>query len=448
MPTVARSLGTDLIGISWALLAYQLSNIGLAIIFGRLADLWGREKIFAGGFLVFALSSLLCGLSQSVGQLIAFRFVEGIGGAMVQSSARALASEAVPEQMGGRAQGAMTIAHHTGFLLGPGIGGFMIDYFSWRWSFFFLTPIGLIGALITFASIMRRPAAARRGLAVSIDYAGALLLVATTSSLVLIFDRHSLQLIGAHTKFALSALFLFCLGALLIHESRTKAPFINLSLFRIRRFSFSVLSLLMMANCYAVIGFLVPFYLQGVLHLSASTAGLLFMTPSVLTIAFAPLSGYLADRLGPRVPATAGAAFMVAALLVGAFLKTDSHWAFAALLVVLSAITNGLFNPANSVAMIGMMPKEHRGFASAMNHVAFGVGNVLGVALGSFSMGLWFEYQTGLTGVSPTTDMPEAFAGAFNMTFLAAALISLGTVATSLARGGEKMQKANSFSLT
>jgi predicted MFS family arabinose efflux permease len=283
---------------------------------------------------------------------------------------------------------------------------------------------------------------------VSIDYAGALLLVATTSSLVLIFDRHSLQLIGAHTKFALSALFLLCLGALLIHESKTKAPFINLSLFRIRRFSFSVLSLLIMANCYAVIGFLVPFYLQGVLRLSASAAGLIFMTPSVLTIAFAPLSGYLADRLGPRVPATAGAAFMVAALLVGAFLKTDSHWAFAALLVVLSATTNGLFNPANSVAMIGMMPKEHRGFASAMNHVAFGLGNVLGVALGSYSMALGFEYQTGLAGVSPTTDMPAAFVGAFNTTFLAAAALSLGAVATSLARGSEKARKVKSFSLT
>jgi predicted MFS family arabinose efflux permease len=266
--------------------------------------------------------------------------------------------------------------------------------------------------------------------------------------LVLIFDRHSLQLIGPHTKFALTVLFLSCLGALLIHESKTKAPFINLSLFRIRRFSFSVLSLLIMAHCYAIIGFLVPFYLQGVLRLSASAAGLVFMTPSVLTIALAPLSGYLADRLGPRVPATAGAAFMVAALLVGVFVKTDSHWAFAALLVVLSAITNGLFNPANSVAMIGMMPKEHRGFASAMNHVTFGLGNVLGVALGSFSMALGFEYQTGIAGVNPTTDMPAAFVGAFNKTFLAAAALSLGAVATSLARGAEKARNVGSFSLT
>lgn len=448
MPTVAHSLGTDLVGISWALLAYQLSNIGLAIVFGRLADLWGREKVFAGGFLMFALSSLLCGLSQSVTQLISFRFLEGIGGAMVQSSARALASEAVPEEMGGRAQGSMTIAHHMGFLLGPGIGGVMIDYFSWRWSFFFLTPIGLLGALVTFASMIVRPGEARRKNTTSIDYLGALLLVATTSSLVVIFDRRSLQFMGASAKFALVALFLFCLGALLVHESKTKAPFINLSLFRIRRFSFSILSLLIMAMCYAVVGFLVPFYLQNILHLSPSVAGLLFMTPSILTIALALLSGYFADRLGPRFPATVGASFMVASLAVGAFLKTDSHWTLAALLVVLSAITNGLFNPANSLAMIGMMPKEHRGFASAMNHVTFGVGNVLGVALGSFSMGLAFEYHTGLAGVSPTTDMPAGFVAAFNTTFLAAAALSLGAVATSLARGTEKAQTVDSFSLT
>lgn len=447
MPTVARSLGTDLFGVSWALLAYQLSNIGLAIIFGRLADLWGREKIFAAGFLVFALSSLLCGLSQTVTQLIGFRFLEGIGGAMVQSSARALASEAVPEEMGGRAQGSMTIAHHTGFLLGPGIGGVMIDYFSWRWSFFFLTPIGLLGALVTFASIMRRRGATPHKKIASIDYVGALLLVATTSSLVLIFDRRSLQLIGGNVKFLLIAIFGLCLGALLIQESKTKAPFISLPLFRIRRFSFSVLSLLIIAMCYAITGFLVPFYLQGVLHLSASVAGLVFMTPSILTIGLAPLSGYVADRLGPRVPATTGAVFMVGSLLLGAFLNTDSHWSVAALQVVLGAVTNGLFNPANSLAMIGMMPKEHRGFASAMNHVTFGVGNVLGIALGSFSMALAFEYHTGLAGVSPTTDMPEAFVAAFNATFLSAAVLSIGAVAASLARGTEKVQSVR-FSLT
>ena len=98
--------------------------------------------------------------------------------------------------------------------------------------------------------------------------------------------------------------------------------------------------------------------------------------------------------------------------------------------------------------MIGMMPREHRGFASAMNYVTFGIGNVLGVAAGGFSMGLAFEYHTGLSGVSPTTDNPAGFVAAFNTTFVAAAVLSAGAVATSLARGASKAERARSFSLT
>src|SRR4249919_2888882 len=325
MPTVASSLGTDLIGISWALLAYQISNIGLSIIFGRVSDLWGREKVFGLGFLVFSLSSLLCGLSLNVLQLILSRFVQGIGGAMLQSSSRALAAESVPEELAGRAQGYMTTAHHVGFVIGPSIGGLMIDYLSWRWSFFLLVPIGLGGTLLTLASLKRRPPAFQHH-NVSIDYLGAALLVATTTSLVLIFDRRTHEMIGTNLKIALALLLVGCFAALIIHESKTKSPFVDLSLFRIRRFSFSVVSLLIIAMCYSLTGFLMPFYLQDILHLSATAVGLLFMAPSILTVAFAPLSGYMSDRFGPRAPATLGAVIMVASLSVGGLLRTNSRW--------------------------------------------------------------------------------------------------------------------------
>jgi MFS family permease len=92
-------------GISWALLAYQLSNIGLAMIFGRVSDLWGREKTFALGFFVFSVSSLFCGLSPHILALILSRFVQGVGGAMLQSSSRALAAESVPENLAGQSPG-------------------------------------------------------------------------------------------------------------------------------------------------------------------------------------------------------------------------------------------------------------------------------------------------------------------------------------------------------
>lgn len=433
LPTVASSLGTDLIGISWALVAYQLSNIGLSIIFGRLADLWGREKIFALGFLAFSSGSLLCGLSQTVFQLILFRFFQGVGGAMIQSSSRALAADAVPEEISGRAQGYMTTAHHTGFLLGPGIGGLLIDYLSWRWTFFFLVPIGLFGALLTLGSLKQRPRAVRRR---PIDYLGAALLFLTTTTLVLVLDRRTLEILGGETKLALAVLFLGSLAGLILHESKTKSPFVNLALFKVRLFAMSTLSLLIVAICYSLTGFLLPFYLQNVLKLSPSFIGFLFMAPPLVTVMLAPVSGYMADRLGPRLPTTLGVIFMFLSFLVGGFLRSDSSWPFPTFVIALGAITNGIFNPAISVAMIGMMVREHRGFASSVNHVTFGLGNVLGVALGGLLMTVAFEYHTGQSGISPTPEDPVGFVAALNTTFFAAAGLSLVAVLTSAMSGG------------
>jgi len=301
MPTVAQSLGTDLLGISWALLSYQLSNIGLSVVFGRISDLWGREKMFALGFVVFATSSLLCGLSQTVLQLILARFIQGVGGAMLQSSSRALASESVTEDLAGRAQGYMTTAHHTGFILGPSIGGLMIDYFSWRWSFFLLAPVGFAGMALALINMKRRKIVPQR-YAGSIDYLGAALLFAITTTLVFLFDRRTHQIVGTVAQSGMLIALALCTVMFLMHESRMKSPFVNLKLFRIRRFSFSVASLLIVSICYSLTGFLMPFYLQDVLRLSATQVGLLFMAPSVLTVALAPLSGYLTDRFGPRIP--------------------------------------------------------------------------------------------------------------------------------------------------
>ena len=239
MPTVAQSLGTDLLGVSWALLSYQLSNIGLSVIFGRISDLWGREKMFALGFLVFAVSSLLCGFSQTVLQLILARFVQGVGGAMLQSSSRALASESVTEDLAGRAQGYMTTAHHTGFILGPSIGGLMIDYFSWRWSFFLLAPIGFGGMLLALMNMKRRQVAPQHYPG-SVDYLGAALLFAVTTTLVFIFDRRTHQLIGSPTKCFLLAVFIGSLAAFLVHESRDAK--VRSSIWNCSKFAASVLA--------------------------------------------------------------------------------------------------------------------------------------------------------------------------------------------------------------
>jgi hypothetical protein len=213
----------------------------------------------------------------------------------------------------------MTTAHHVGFIIGPSIGGLMIDYLSWRWSFFFLVPIGICGMLLTLLNVKQRPLVFPSRSA-SIDYLGAALLFATTSALVMLLDRRTQQMIPVSLKVALAVLFIVCLVGLILHETKASNPILNLRLFRIRRFSMSVTSLLVVASCYSLTGFLLPFYLQDVLGLTATSVGMLFMAASLITIALAPASGHLADRLGPRIPGTVGVAFMIVSLGMGGLL--------------------------------------------------------------------------------------------------------------------------------
>jgi EmrB/QacA subfamily drug resistance transporter len=405
------------------------------MIFGRVGDFWGRERVFVLGFLVFSVTSLLCGLSQSVLQLIGFRLLEGVGSAMLQSSARALAAEAVPEKLAGRAQGFMTTAHHTGFLLGPAFGGFMIDYFSWRWAFFSLVPLSLIGALLTLPNLKHAKTPGERR---PVDHLGAVLIFVIASTLLLVLDRRALEIFGGQTKLLFTVAFCAALASFLVHERRTPNPFIDLSLFKVRIFTMATVSLVIVSSCYVLTGFLLPFYLQEVLHLTPSFIGLLFMVPAAVTLSLAPLSGALSDRLGPRLPATVGVVFLCVSFLIGGFLGTDSHWLLPTLMIAFGGVTNGFFNPANSVSMISMVPREHRGFASSVNHIAFGLGGVLGVTLGGLLMAAAFEYHTGLSGVSPTTANPAGFVAALNTTLLIGMAASGVAIFTSAMRGGKR----------
>ena len=137
LPTVAGSLETTIVAISWAVIAYQIPQISLSLVFGRIGDIYGRQTMFGLGLAVSAFGSLLCGLSQNVGQLILFRLFHGVGASMTQSQARALAMDSLSKESSGRAQGFMTTAFHSGVLIGPSAGGFIIDTIHWRAAFFF-----------------------------------------------------------------------------------------------------------------------------------------------------------------------------------------------------------------------------------------------------------------------------------------------------------------------
>jgi EmrB/QacA subfamily drug resistance transporter len=441
LPTIATALNADILAVSWALIAYQLAGISLSVVFGRLGDIHGRYAIYGGGFVVMTVSSVLCGLAPGVGWLIVFRLVQGVGAAMIASAARVLAMEALPEGAEGRANGFMTMSYHGGLLLGPPLGGLVIDWLSWRWVFFVLVPIGVAGTMLT---VLR--ARGRRVVAVerppSVDYVGAAMLVALTVMLTLVVDRRSAEAIGAGSKSVMLALFALGLAGFVAHERRVANPVVNLGLFRIRMFVFSVLSLLAFATTSSVLTFLLPFYIQDVLHRSPSFMGLLFLSAPVLTISLAVLAGHLTDRVGPRIPATIGLSVVMAAFAIGVGLRVDSHWILPALLLACTGIGQGFFNTPNQTAIIGSVPRAYRGFATGLVQMMFGLGSLLGISLGGALLTQMFRHYSGIPDATPSAHAPGAFVAAMGATYAVCFGVMTLALAASLLRGGRRVEAA------
>jgi EmrB/QacA subfamily drug resistance transporter len=441
MPTIAAALDADILAVSWALIAYQLAGICLSVVFGRLGDVHGRYLIYGAGFVVMTLSSFLCGAAPSVGWLIVFRLVQGVGAAMIASAARVLAMEAMPEGAEGRANGFMTMAFHGGLLLGPPLGGLVIDVLSWRWVFFLLVPIGVVGtALTALRAWGRRVAPATRP--PTVDYVGAALLVVLTVVLTLLVDRRSAQALGTGSTSVMIAAFALGLAGFLVHERRAANPVLNLDLFKIRMFAFSVLSLLLFAITSSVLTFLLPFYVQDVLRHSASFMGLVFLVAPVMTIGLAPLAGQLTDSIGPRIPASIGLVVIMAGFALGTLLQVDSHWMLPALLLAATGIGQGFFNTPNQTAIIGSVPREYRGVATGLVQMIFGVGSLLGISLGGALLTLMFRHYSGIPDATPSAEAPEPFVAAMRTTYAVCLVVAAVALLASLLRGGRRIEAA------
>ena len=437
LPTVAASLETTIVGIAWAVIAYQLSQISLSLIFGRIGDVYGRHKLFGVGLAVSSVGALLCGLSQNVGQLIFFRLFQGVGAAMTQSQGRALAMEALPKESSGRAQGFMTTAFHSGVLLGPSAGGLIIDYIHWRAVFFALIPIGLAGMILTLVNAWKGnvppPAAVKTD--ERIDYVGAILLVVVTVTLVACIDHRIMETLASPLQVLLVFGLIASLCGFLYREYTAPSPIFDLSLFRIRMFTLSALTLLLVGVAQVMIGFVLPFYLQDVLGLTPSFIGLLFVSAPVFTVTLSPLVGWLVDKKGPRLPATAGIAFLAAAAFFGSFLSVESHWSHAVGVLMLWGLATTLFFTSNHTAMISSVPTQHRGVATGAIYVVFGLGSTFGVSLGTLLLTAAFRYYSGDASATPSPANPTVFVQAMNFSFIVGGIMALIAMLCSAARG-------------
>lgn len=436
LPTLTKALDTDLYLIKWVVIVYLLLITTMLLPFGRLSDQYGRKRVFQVGFVIFITGSALCGISASLGWLLASRALQGIGASMLMANSPAIVTASFPAGERGKALGTLAMVVSTGLISGPAIGGFLIAVLGWRSIFLVNIPIGLLGVFLVQRSVTKDMPHART----PFDWAGALLQAAALMTFIALVDPPGISVSGGPavpvSRLAL-LIVLFVVGALFIKvESDAKAPLFDMSLLKNRTFTTANIASFLLFVAYSAMTLLMPFFLEEVMHYGPEKAGI-FMTAIPLTIlVVAPISGRLSDRFGSQELSFVGA--MVAALglfAMAGVLGPGLHASVgpAAIVVGLCAMgmATGLFQSPNNNAIMSVVPPAKLGVASALIATVRNLGYVTGTGLAT---GL-FAWRQRLT---------QDFVLSLQFTLFMAGIIAIGSMLACLGKRRGPLDHQNS----
>jgi EmrB/QacA subfamily drug resistance transporter len=439
LPDMMVNLHAELIEMIWVIMGYILVSTVFLLTFGRVADMFGRVRMYNLGFVVFTIGSLLCGLSGSALQLILFRLVQGAGAAMMVVNSAALITEVFPPHERGRALGINAVTWSIGGVFGPILGGFILAVTDWRWIFFINIPIGIFGALWGYRALKEMSVRKREE---KFDLVGA---AAFSIGLSALLFALTLGIDLSWTSLPIVSLFVLFVVMLAVFfwwERRTASPVLDLSLFANRVYNFSVVSAMLQSLGLFAVSFLIVFYLQGVRGYDALTAALMLIPLSVVTSVVAPISGLVADRIGARVPATLGLLLQAAALWWFTRLTVTTSYVELAAGLALMGLGGGMFFPSNTSAAMNAAPKNRLGIASATLATLRQAGMVtsfalsLAVAAGSLPRDVMMQLFVGNNVTLGSAPM-QAFVIGMHSAFTVSLILLLFAAVISMVRGRE-----------
>jgi EmrB/QacA subfamily drug resistance transporter len=420
MPTLVTQLNTVFPVAQWVILAYLLTQATLMPSVGRLGDMLGKRRIYAAGVAIFTVGSVLCGLSPTVYWLIAARTVQAVGSAMALGLGIAIVTEAFPPHERGKALGLSGAFVSIGVVLGPTVGGLMLERVSWHWLFFVNLPVGLLALYLALRYVPDLRPTGRQ----TFDFIGAVTLFVSLLALLLALTIGQQTGFGDGRILALFATWLLCLAFFIWWELRQPQPMIDLRLFRNRLFSLSLLTGALVFVAIAGTTLLLPFYLQNMRGYGTQQVGLMMALLPIFLGVTSPLAGAASDRYGTRRIASLGLLVVLLGYWVmSGFDLTTTLLGFA-LGVMPIGIGFGIFQSPNNSAIMGATPREQLGVASGLLGLSRTLGQTAGIALFG---ALWATRVSAYAGEplpgGATTASVTAQIAALNDTFLATLLL-------------------------
>jgi EmrB/QacA subfamily drug resistance transporter len=440
LPEMERALHVPLAHVIWVVIGYLLVITLLATQVGRLGDMFGRVRMYEAGFLVFIVGSALCAVAGNEVTIIAFRVLQGLGGALITANSGAVIADTFPAEVRGRAYGYNSIGWNVGAVTGILLGGLIITYLSWRWIFWINVPAGLLAFGLALRVLHDTGNRSRQRL----DWPGMLtlglglfgVLWAMTQLTTSALDGTVLAFLGGGMAL---------LAAFVVIEIRSSAPMVPFSIFRIPTMSPTLLAALFQSLANFAVLFLVIMYLQGVRRLSPLDASLLLVPGYLVGAAVGPVAGRLSDRVGVVWPATVGLAIEILALWVYSGLGVATPLWVVAVAAVVNGVGGGGFFPANNAAVMKVAPGRAFGTASGLLRTFANVGMVFSftvailVAARAIPRGLAFAIFVGTTRLNP--HLSQVFTDGLHAAFFTSmGFMALAAVLSATRLAGRRRQ--------
>ncbi|OGO00056.1 MAG: MFS transporter [Chloroflexi bacterium RBG_13_51_52] len=430
IPTISREFALEAWIAAWVGTVYFLSIAMVQVPFGRLADIYGRKKLFIFGLLLTILASILGALANSIVQLFISLALVGMGSGIIFNNSISILTSVFPAEQRGRALGISTAGTYTGLSMGPFIGGVLTRTFGWQSIFILSGLLSVVLLALVFYALKgewREAAGERFDIIGSITYA--------ISIALFIYGFSSLPSVLGIIIFILGVVGLTLFAR---WESRTESPIFNVKLFKTNRvFLFSNLAVFISYIATFAVSFLLSLYLQYIKDLTPDAAGLILITASILMAIFTPISGWISDRIEPRLVASVGMSLNCVALFLLIFVGVDTSLWFIIFALAINGLGIGIFASPNTNAIMGAVEKKSLGVAAG----TLGTMRTAGMMVSMGIMMILFSLYIGQTEI--TTAYYPQFLSSVRTGFIIFTVFSVfGLFCQMVARSADKSFKS------